>query len=99
MTTMNPETTRLVWLHWIDSAQFGSGWRTVEPTDDLNIAHCYSVGWVERKTDDYISVTPHVSCDDGPGSDAIQGMGTLSIPIIAIIEMRDIQFYPAKTQV
>lgn len=59
---------KLVLVNWVDAAGGNkSGWRNLESMKNDTLHPVQSVGFLLRKTDELITVVPHVSGDQGDG--------------------------------
>jgi hypothetical protein len=58
----------LVLVNWVDAAGGNkSGWRTLDSMKNDKLHPVTSVGFLLRKTDELVTVVPHVSGDQGDG--------------------------------
>ena len=86
---MNHIPYRLVAVEWVDSYGCGSVWSELPDTAPAH--HCYSVGWLVRQSDDVVVIVPHLSPPHADIGAEEQGCGDMTIPRVAIVEMRDLQ--------
>lgn len=70
----------LVLVNWRDAAGGNrSGWRTLESMKGDGLHACQSVGFLLRRTDEFITVVPHVSLDQGDGEISIPAAWVTSV--------------------
>jgi hypothetical protein len=74
-----------VFVRWDDSCCY-SGWKGEDQLAELDFTRCASIGWVIRKTDRIVTLTPNVGVDDGVSFH--HSNGHILIPLSAITEVR-----------
>lgn len=75
----------LVLIEWIDSCTTNTQWKKIN--DVSGIVKCYSVGFVVKKTKEYIILFPNIC-----GVNDINGCCDFTIPIGAIINIKKIKY-------
>ncbi|MBC8321128.1 MAG: hypothetical protein H8E34_10430 [Bacteroidetes bacterium] len=78
-------------IKWIDSYNFPSTWESIEEMEDPIPLVCVSVGWIEKETDEYIVLIPHISDIDNKDNKGM-GCGSMGIPKIAILERINLKY-------
>lgn len=73
---------KLVLIEWLDSIQPVSAWHYLDSPPSMEVIHCYSVGWVIKKTKEVIMLAPNIGDVKSGGSQ--QGSGFIRIPVAAI---------------
>ena len=77
---------RLVLVEWVDSYGCSPSWTEIaEPLAPKMLA-CRSVGWLAHDGADCKVLIPHVADAEG----ARQGCGDMTIPVRAIVSIRDL---------
>ena len=78
----------LVLLEWLDHTDEGGAWQ--EPSDELGITHCFTVGWVVGEDDTVVKVVTSLAVDE-EGEDVVYS-GPLKIVKSCIVKKIPITF-------
>ncbi len=73
---------KLVKIDWVDSATI-DGWVSVAYAEDFNPSACETVGWVVKKTREYITVT-------SSRSDTVNYSQLMTIPRKCVISIKEL---------
>lgn len=80
----------LVQVLWVDSADPGSNWVSVEQLSDYpnGSLDCVSIGWLISEGSESITLASHIT---DPEEEASEACGILTIPKLAILAARELE--------
>lgn len=80
----------LVQVLWVDSADPGSNWVSVEQLSDYpnGSLDCVSIGWLISEGSESITLASHIT---DPEEQASEACGVLTIPKLAILAARELE--------
>ena len=65
----------LVLVEWLDHTDGGNEWQ--DPNEEMEVHHCFSVGWVVGEDDLVLKVVPHLGVDEE--GESLQYSGPMKI--------------------
>ena len=78
-------------VKWIDSYNSPSSWEYIDEMSEPDNMICVSVGWIEKETEENITIIPHLADIYNKESKGC-GVGWMVIPKVAILERKKIKY-------
>lgn len=84
---------KMVYVRWRDSIRSDSSWEFIDPDKIKDEpAFCESMGFLVKEGKSVIVIYPHVLVNSNIESCKDQGCGDMTIPVEAIVEMKELFF-------